>query len=165
MKLKRLISTVLAMTAVSACTATFASCESARPEVKITLSFQGENYELDYVLYRKIAPATVAHFLALADEGYYDKMCVHDYSDARLYTGGYKYQAGAENGGLVYENYYDFVKTHDVPKTVFDVVTGAPTYTLYGEFATNSFEVENGNLNEEFGSLGMFYTEKSRGVI
>ena len=165
MKLKRIISTALAATAVCSCVATFSSCETARPEVEITLSFQGETYELDYVLYRKIAPATVAHFLALADEGYYNGMCVHDYSDYRLYTGGYKYQAGAQNGGLIYENYYEFVQTHEVPKTVFDAVTGAPTYTLYGEFASNAFEVENGNLKEEYGSLSMFYTYKTAGIV
>jgi cyclophilin family peptidyl-prolyl cis-trans isomerase len=167
MKLKRILSLALATVATSACVATFSSCETARPEVEITISFQGETYELDYVLYRKIAPATVAHFLALADEGYFNDLCVHDYSDNRLYTGGYKYTAtaGAEYGGLIYQNYYEFVRSREIPTTVFDAVTGAPTYTLYGEFASNSFEVENGNLKEEYGSLGMFYTLKDAGAV
>ena len=66
MKTKKILSGILALTAFG-CVATMTACETSRPEVQITLSFQGEEYELDYTLYRKIAPATVAHFLALAD--------------------------------------------------------------------------------------------------
>ena len=45
MKLRRLISMALATTAVGVCAATFASCETARPEVEITITFEGETYE------------------------------------------------------------------------------------------------------------------------
>ena len=163
MKLKRLISMALATVATTISVATLSACETARPEVKITIEFQEETYTLDYVLYRKIAPATVAHFITLAENHYYDGLVVHDYNDGRLYTGGYNYEQGAANGGLIYKEYYEFVKTHKVPTTVLDI-DGTSTYTLYGEFAANNFEVEHGHLKEEYGTLGMFYTQKDAGV-
>ena len=160
-KFKRIVSTALALTAVVASVGTLSACETAHPEVQITVSFNGEEYTLDYTLYRKLAPATVEHFLTLAENGYYDGLCVHDYDDSRMYTGGYSYQDGAANGGLIYKNYYDIAPSF-IPQTVWqDQDKTLPTYTLYGEFSANKFNVENnGRLKEQFGSLTMYYTEK-----
>ena len=160
-KFKRVVSAALALSAVCASVATFSACETAHPEVQITLSFNKQDYTLDYTLYRKVAPATVEHFLTLAENGYYDGLCVHDYDDSRMYTGGYSYQDGGANGGLIYKNYYEIVKSY-IPQTVWqDQAKTLPTYTLYGEFEGNKFSVKNnGHLLESFGSLTMYYTEK-----
>ncbi len=160
-KFKRVVSATLALSAVFASVGLFSACETAHPEVQITLSFNNQDYTLDYTLYRKLAPATVEHFLTLAENGYYDGLCVHDYADSRMYTGGYSYQDGAANGGLIYKNYYEIAKSY-IPQTVWqDQAKTLPTYTLYGEFSDNKFSVKNnGHLVESFGSLTMYYTEK-----
>ena len=155
-KFKRFISAALAITSVCACTATFAACETAHPEVEIKISFNNQTYTLEYELYRNITPATVNHFLALAENKYYDGLCVHDYKSSGLYTGAYSY----ESEKLVYKNYYDTVASY-IPQTVWtDSEKKNPTYTLYGEFEANHFSVENGDLSESFGSLVMYYSEK-----
>ena len=155
--LKRFISTALAITSVCACTATLTACETPHPEVELTLSFNDETYTLDYVLYRNITPATVNHFLALAENKYYDGLCVHDYRSDALYTGAYSY----ESEKLVYKNYFDTVASY-IPQTVwFDDEKANPTYTLYGEFESNNFSVENGDLSESFGALVMYYSDKN----
>ena len=155
-KFKRFISAALAITSVCACTATFAACETAHPEVEIKISFNDQTYTLEYELYRNITPATVNHFLALAENKYYDGLCVHDYQSDALYTGAYSY----ENEKLVYKNYYEEVASY-IPQTVWtDSEKANPTYTLYGEFEANHFSVENGDIPETFGSLVMYYSEK-----
>ena len=156
-KLKRFISAALAITSVCACTATFAACETPHPEVELTLSFNDETYTLNYVLYRNITPSTVNHFLALAENEYYDGLCVHDYRSDALYTGAYSF----ENEKLVYKNYFDTVASY-IPQTVWrDSEKTSPTYTLYGEFESNNFSVENGDLSESFGALVMYYSDKN----
>ncbi len=155
--LKRYISMALAITGVCACAATLTACETPHPEVQITLSFDGETYTLDYVLYRNVTPSTVNHFLALAENKYYDGLCVHDYTTGALYTGAYSY----ESEKLVYKNYFDTVADY-IPQTVWtDEAKENPTYTLYGEFEANNFSVENGDLSESFGALVMYYSDKN----
>ncbi len=157
MKMKKILSGILALTATVGCVGMFSACETAHPKIEMTLAFDGETYELDYTLYRKVAPATVKHFLTLVEGGYYKDLCVHNYADSRMYTGAYKANT---DGTLDYQKYYDIVKTYEnFPSTVF-TEEGDSTYTLYGEFSNNSFEVENGAKNEQFGSLSMFYTDK-----
>ncbi len=154
-KLKKLLCAVLAL---SACVGTLSACETSKPKVEMQIEFNGETYDLDYVLHRKVAPATVKHFLALAENGYFDGLCVHDYTNEKMYTGGYKY----ENDNLVYQKYYDIVKEYsNFPCSVWlDEQKANPTYTVYGEFFGNSeFKVENGAKSQEFGSLTMFYED------
>ncbi len=163
MKLKKLLSGILATTALFGCVGTLTACETAHPEVRITISFEGEEYDLDYVLYRKFAPATTAHFMKLAEEGYYDGLCVHNYADSRMYTGAYTYDVDVEeNGGLVYKPYYEIVKQYEnFPITVYSE-NDEPTYTLCGEYTANHFECEKGEFKqEEYGSLTMYYTSKT----
>lgn len=140
-------------------------CTTNRPEVEMQIAFNGKTYTLEYTLYRKFAPNTVTHFLQLAENGYYDGLCVHDYSSDKLYTGGYSYdESKAEDGGLVYKSYYDVVKAYEnYEHSVWaDTEKKVPTYTLYGEFSSNNVKVQNGGfLKQEFGSLTMFYTDKS----
>ena len=157
--MKKLMCGVLAVVGTVACAGTVNACESSHPKVEMEIEFNGTTYELEYKLYRKIAPATVEHFLALAENGYYDGLCVHDYDDDKLYTGAYKY----ESENLVYQKYYDIVKGYEnFPQSVWtDEDKTNPTYTLYGEFYANAdFTVENGAKKQEFGSLTMYYTDK-----
>ena len=126
------------------------------------IEFNGETYNLNYKLYRKIAPTTVEHFLYLADNGYYDGLCVHDYDadNLRMYTGGYTVATDeTDSDGLEYKSYYDAIAAFDnygkFPVSVWrDDNKKNPTYTLYGEFKNNNFEVKKGALKESFGSLG-----------
>lgn len=161
---KKIVSGVLALTSVVACAGTLTACETAHPEVEITLSFNGETYELNYNLYRKVAPATTKHFIWLVENGYYKGLCIHDYTSSRMYTGAF--EAAKEGNGLISRNYFDFVKTRKnlskFPHSVWeDREQTLPLYTLRGEFKNNSFEVQNGALTPEFGSLTMYYTSNN----
>ena len=173
---KKFVCGVLALTSMSACVATATACETKYPAVQLTIEFNGETYTLDYKLNRQVAPTTVKHFLWLADNGYYDGLCVHNYEEGaeKLYTGAYTYTEEEGNeSGLVYKQYYDeiakFENYKDFPVSVWMNVTEKdgkktpvdPTYTLYGEFEDNNFEVESGALRQTFGSLTMYYSNKS----
>ncbi len=160
--MKRMICGVLAATSMAACVVTTTSCETNTPKVSLTLSFNGQTYELNYELDRRISPRTVKHFLFLAEKGYYDGLCVHDYdADADImYTGGYTY---TEGGDLEYRKYYDKVATYEnFPVSVWaSKEEGAKAlYTLAGEFEKNNFSVDSGAARQTFGSLTMYYTDK-----
>ena len=155
--MKRMICSILAIVGVTACTATFSACETSNPEVEMKISFNGKSYTLNYDLYRKITPTTVNHFLALVENGYYDGLCIHDYSTDALKTGVYTY----ENEELKYKDYFATVASY-IPQSVWlDKDKTRPTYTLYGEFEDNDFGVENGTLKDSFGALVMCYETKS----
>ncbi|MBQ8295020.1 MAG: peptidylprolyl isomerase [Clostridia bacterium] len=160
---KKVLCSVLALTATVSSVAMFTACETDNPEVKMQIEFDGETYTLHYKLYRKIAPATVKHFLKLVEKKYYNDVCIHDYDvdGGKLYTGGYTYVAGGEHGGIVEKDYFNTVSAYEHDWTVFtDAEKTTPTYTLYGEFEDNSFKVKNGDLSESFGSLTMYYSNK-----
>ena len=164
--MKKAVCGVLAISSVFACAGFMTACETSKPKVEITIEFDGEEYELNYTLYRKLAPATVEHFLWLADNGYYDGLCVHDYSpsQSRMYTGAYSVD---ENNSLIYKQYQSVIKGYSnyksFPHTVWaDKDKTMPLHTLYGEFKNNAgFSVGSGTLKEEFGSLVMYYNDKS----
>ena len=168
--LRKITCGILATACALGCAATLTACETTHPEVEMTIEFNGETYTLEYKLYRDLAPQTLKHFLWLADNGYYDGLCVHDYSQSdylRLYTGAYTAVA-TEDGGynLVYKKYYDTVKGYanvgEFPHSIWlDKNGDTPTYTLKGEFEDNNFRVESGDLSETFGSLTMYYNNIS----
>lgn len=163
--MKKIACTALAITSVVACAGTFTACETAHPEVKMVLQFNNKNYDLEYKLYRNIAPSTTNHFLWLVENGYYTDFCVHNYdaTNQKMYTGGYKVSAAeADEDGLDYVAYYDKVKTYSAfPATVWlNENKTNPTYTVYGEFEDNGFKVENGDIDQTFGSLTMYYNKK-----
>ncbi len=161
--MRKCICGVLAAIGVFGCGGTLGACTTAHPEVTMEIEFNGVTYSLEYLLYRNVAPATVSHFLWLADNGYYDGLCVHDYDDgnSRMHTG--VYAAGTEVAAqLTYKNYYETVATYDnykdFPHSVWQKEDKTlPTYTLKGEFEDNDFIVENGALQETLGSLTMYY--------
>ncbi len=169
--MRKITCALLATISALGCAATMTACETAQPEVSIEIAFNGENYSLNYTLERSIAPRTVAHFLWLADNGYYDGLCVHDYNTAnsRMYTGAYK-ASESDATSLVYKKYYDTIATYDnykeFPHSVwFDVEKKDPAYTLRGEFSANNVTVEGGALQEEFGSLAMYYNDISSETV
>lgn len=160
--MKKLLCLGLAATSTFACVTTLSACETSHPEVSMTLSFDGKDYELTYELNRKLTPATVTHFLELVDGKYYDGLCVHDYQDTIWYTGVYSFDSEKdEEGGLVYKSYLAAAQALNLTSTVwFDSERTRSTYTLYGEFSSNNFRVENGKIQNGFGALTMRYTDK-----
>ena len=162
--MKRIVCNAVATLSAAACLGMATACETAHPEVEMIITFQGETYELEYELYRKVAPSTVNHFLWLAQNGYYNGLCVHDYDSSakRMYTGAYSYDAEEETG-LKYKSYYEVVKGYEnFPKSVWkDEAMTDYLYTVYGEFEENGFVVENGAKKQSYGSLTMYYTEKN----
>ena len=133
----------------------------------MTLEFNDKTYELEYNLNRKLTPFTVKHFLALVEDGFYNGLCVHDYQTSSWYTGVYEYKE--DTSKLVYRSYLDAVKKIDekgnFSHSVWnDMAKSNPTYTLYGEFKSNGFEVQNGKVTNGFGALTMRYTQKDESV-
>lgn len=166
--MKKVMSCILAFSSVFASVGMMTACETKNPQVEMKIEFEDKTYTLEYKLYREITPATVKHFIALVEGGYYTDFCIHDYntSDMRMYTGAYKYVEGEENGGIVYQQYYDIVKDYvNFPYSVWgDTAQTEKRFNLYGEFAENGFyvgdESNSGVLKEKLGSLTMYYTEK-----
>lgn len=138
--------------------AMFTGCTTNRPEVTITYTFNGKDYAVDYTLSRLSAPRTVQHFIELADNGYYDGLCIHNYSSAFLYTGGYTY----ENGEIVEKNYFETVKDWNLTQSVFSSTDDdrVGLNTVYGEFTTNGVTVSGSRYYHEAGALVMYYTDK-----
>ena len=166
--MKKIICNTMAVLSASACLGLATACETAHPEVEMTISFNGQEYVLEYELYRNIAPSTVNHFLWLVDNDYYNGLCVHNYdaSANKMYTGAYS-AATAEDDedGIVYKEYYTeiakFENYANFPVSVWqDVEKNKPLYNVYGEFSSNGFTVENGAKKQSYGSLTMFYHEK-----
>lgn len=146
----------------------FAGCTSNHPEVTVTYTFNGKDYEVDYILSRTDAPQTVQHFIELADAGYYDGLCVHNYAQdgLYLYTGGYTL---SESGELVEKNYLEEVHRLEEEEGVTftqsvwaDAEATQPLYTVYGEFSENGVEQEYGKefTHSSRGALVMYYTSK-----
>ncbi len=168
--LKKITCGILSAVSVFGCAATLTACETSHPEVEMKIEFNDKTYTLEYKLYRNVAPATTDHFLWLAGNGYYNDLCVHDYSQedyVRMYTGAYELATSTDDAdGLVYKKYYDTISTYknygDFPVSVWmDEEKANPTYTLKGEFSANNFSVESGALKETFGSLTMYYNSIS----
>lgn len=141
----------------------FAGCTSNNPEVTITYEFQGKEYSVDYTLSRLDAPTTVTHFLELADAGFYDGLCIHDYTSSALYSGGYK----LVDGELEEVDYFAEVKRLEQEKnvtftqSVWKSDKTTPLYTVYGEFEQNGNKPENARQNvHQQGALVMYYTDK-----
>ncbi|MDE5897474.1 MAG: hypothetical protein K2H43_06655 [Clostridia bacterium] len=142
----------------------FAGCTTNNPEITITYTFQGKDYAVDYRLSRLDAPKTVVHFLELADAGYYDGTCVHDYDGLYFYMGGYT----LEDGELTAKDYFSEVKKLEAEKKITftqsvwkndEAMT--PLYTVYGEFDKNGNRPQNGReMLHDRGALVMYYTDK-----
>ena len=151
------------LTAVAATTLfTFASCETSYPKAEITVSFNDTDYTLKYELARKLAPSTVRHFIELADNNFYDGLCVHSYETSKWIAGGYKVAEGDDDTKLEEIDYFAAVKNFALTQTVWASPNKEnPTGTVYGEFSKNNYKVEGtGAWKQTYGSLSMFYTSK-----
>lgn len=157
--IRRILSVVSAAVLTVGAAAMFTGCTTDNPEITITYTFNGKDYKVDYKLSRKSAPKTVQHFIELADAGYYEGLCIHDYSESALYAGGYTY----ENGSLKEKNYFETVKSFDLTPSVFLMDENrTPLYTVYGEFSENGVNVTGSKLTHQAGALVMYYTEKGK---
>ncbi len=160
----RRISAIAAAAVLTAgATAIFAGCTSNNPQITITYTFNGKDYEVGYSLSRLDAPKTVTHFLELADAGYYDGMCIHDYDANFLYSGGYK----IAEGELEEVNYFETVKQLEADKklkltqTVWKQDKSTALNTVYGEFDANGNRPANGHeYTHKAGALVMYYSDK-----
>ena len=169
-----------AVVCAGAC-AMFSACTTDHPKVTITYSFNGTDYAVSYTMSRVDAPKTVQHFIELADAGFYDGLCIHDYNENFMYTGGYT----LEENELVQKDYFSFVKdaeangkkfTHTVWAKGADIVPTSPLmagytadsdkvplYTVYGEFTENGAPTENARENvHSYGALVMYYSTKGQ---
>ena len=166
--MKKIICNTLAVLSASACLGLATACETAHPEVEMTITFNGQDYVLEYELYRNIAPSTVNHFLWLVDNDYYNGLCVHNYdaSALKMYTGAYTTEKAEDDTyELKYKEYFTeiakFENYADFPVSVYkDLAAQTPLYTLAGEFDANGFTVENGAKKQSYGALTMYYNEK-----
>lgn len=167
----KLFSVIIAAAVLAACVLVFSACESKNPEIRITVSFNGTEYELEYKLYRSYAPQTVAHYIELIDLNYFDNTVIHDYQDDRMIGGGFTYE-GMENGDVMDDLVqldYDGATTNSdgsLKLNNISVWTDAnhaqATNRLYGETSLNGFSVENGGLSNKLGALGTYtYVRKT----
>lgn len=169
-----LLCTVGAAAAMSAC-----NIETSHPEVKITIEFDENTYELDYTLYRNMYPNTVRHFMELCGNGFYDNTVVHNYTSNDWFSGGYYYDsatysaAAAGGTGAMSEyleahscesSYIELFKSGQLTPTVYkaEVKADEALPTLIGEFYNNiKQEIKQGSLSASYGSLKMFYYDKT----
>ena len=164
-KVRRILSLASVLAIGSAALGMFAGCTTQHPEVTITYSFNGSDYSVTYTLSRNDAPKTVQHFLELADAGYYDGTCIHDFTSDALYGGGYRF---SDEGELEEIDYFSRVKKLEEEKgitftqsvwTVGEEKT--PLYTVYGEFSDNGVQNQYSRENRHSaGALVMYYTSK-----
>lgn len=175
--LKKIVSVASAAVVCAGAVFAFAGCTTKHPQVTITYTFNNVDYAVTYTLSRYDAPKTVQHFIEVADTGFYNGLCVHDYDDNNLYAGGYT----IENGTLAEKDYFtamkkaeadgkkitqsvwakgsDLVSSSPVYTTEDDTMT--PLYTVYGEFENNGTGTKNARENvHSFGALVMYYTNK-----
>lgn len=169
---KKLLRRTLAIVSASALCALsvglFAGCTTDYPEITITYTFNDVDYEVDYTLSREATPRTVQHFIDLADAGYYDGTCIHNYSANFLYGGGYYF----DDGELTAKDYYTEVKKIEAEKgedyfeqSVYLNDSTAPDnkgeglYTVYGEMWDNGYQYTGSRgYSHTTGALVMYYS-------
>ena len=93
------------------------------PEVRITYEFNGENYAVEYKLYRNMYPHTVRRFVELSENGFYDNMIIHNYQTNDWFTGGYTYNeadysANVDNAGQM-SDYFDTFSKEEAYNELF----------------------------------------------
>ena len=141
----------------------FAGCTSNYPEITITYTFNDNDYKVSYSLSRVDAPNTVKHFIELADMGYYDGLCIHDFDDEYMYSGGYR----LVNDELEAIDYFTTVRNLEqetnktITQTVWNRNDETPLYTVYGEFRNNGNAPANSaEYRHSLGALVMYYSDK-----
>ena len=173
-KASKLFSVIVAAAVLAGCVFMFSACESKNPEIRITVSFNDTEYELEYKLYRSFAPQTVAHYIELIDLDYFNNTVIHDYQSDRMIGGGFTYE-DMENGDVMddlEQKDYDEATTNSDGSLKLNNISvwsdadrKQATNRLYGETKDNGFSVENGGLSNTFGALGAYtYATKTSGA-
>lgn len=190
---KKLIvaASLVCMAGTVAATATACNIETDHPKVRISVEFNSQNYDLDYVLYRNMYPNTVRHFIELTENGFYNNTMVHDYDSKDWLSGGYAYNAEDYNASAAVNAYTDYLEGHSLEQSYMDLFNGGkltPSVyaqydydanhnmqlsrqsalpTLIGEYKNNINQaIEKGALTAEQGTLKMYYYEKeSKGKV
>ena len=146
-KLLLLAMTFVFMFSFTACSGGFLSEKdildvSVNPEAKIVLEYDlddGEGVrevELVFELFYNKAPSTVANFIKLANDGYYNNKII-DYANLNSSAGSMSYISGGR--------YYIDEEG--------DIVDDAKNYNIKGEFIANQWDAND--LKHQFGSLVM----------
>ena len=165
-KLFRLFAVVLSAAVVAGCALMFTACSVRRSEISVRISFNGEEYTLNYVLYRDYYRQTVDHFMALIDEDFFDNTVIHDYRSDRMIGGGYTYESmdtSDELDDLTALDYDGVTLNEDgsvkviTPTVWADSERSEETNRLHGETSANGFEIDNGTgLTNKLGALGTY---------
>lgn len=146
----------------------FTACSNSFPEIRMTLSFNGETYTLNYKLYRDYYTQTVDHYMALIDEDYFDNTVIHDYQSDRMIGGGYTYmvdgQVDTENADTIDDltalDYDGLTLAEDGAIKVIETTVwknDIATNRLHGETTSNGHSIEDGSgLTNSYGSLGTY---------
>lgn len=162
-RLAKLVSVLVAAMLVLAVAFAFVGCETKRPEISVRISFNGNTYELEYELYRNMYPQTVAHYLELIDMDYFNGTVIHDFRSDRMVGGGYYYDGEDVVDDLAEKDYDAATKDADGNVTLQNVSVWADEAketaynTLYGEFESNGFSIENNGLTNALGAIGTYY--------
>ena len=146
-KLLLLAMTFVFMFSFTACSGGFLSEKnildvSVNPEAKIVLEYDlddGEGVrqvELVFELFYNKAPSTVANFIKLANDGYYNNKII-DYANVQSAAGSLSYISGGR--------YYIDEEG--------DIVDDAKKYNIKGEFIANQWDAND--LKHQIGSLVM----------
>lgn len=98
-------------------------------------------------LYPEVAPESVANFITLANNGFYNGLTFHRIEDNFVVQGGDKKGDGSGSGKLSY-----------LDKSVQEGSDGDYTYSIKGEFAANGV---NNNLKFEKGVVGVARSDYS----
>lgn len=185
---KLIIGSALALVVAFSASTVACGLETDHPKAEITYEFNGEEYIMEYTLYRNMYPNTVRHFIELAKEGFYDNTVIHNYTSTDWYAGGYGYNAEEYSAAIsnssqssAMSEYLEERCLEDAYASLFADGTLKPSVygnisyegteqkisdedklpTLIGEFKDNINQViENGALSAEFGALKMFYYTK-----
>lgn len=158
-KLAKALSVILAAALLAGCLA-FAACTGSHPEIEMRITFNGEEYNLTYRLYRNYYRQTVDHYMELIEADFFDGTVISDYQTDRMIGGGYRYEGdGDELIALDYEGATTDAEGNVTLKNITvweDAERTAPTNRLHGEIAGNGFSVEDGGLTNTFGALGTY---------
>jgi cyclophilin family peptidyl-prolyl cis-trans isomerase len=184
---KRIKSIIFAVTAcaVAALSASMSGCtiKTKHPRAQITIEFNEVTYKIEYTLYRNMYPATVQHFIELADAGYYNNMIIHDYKSNDWFTGAYSYDSTTYADSYSDSSMSAYLETNSKEQAYYNLFTegkfSATVYsqlsyngdkqtvdkanalpTLIGEFSANDHNIDKGALTAKFGVLKMYYYSK-----
>lgn len=146
----------------------FTACSNSFPEIRMTLSFNGETYTLNYKLYRDYYVQTVEHYMALIDADFFDNTVIHDYRSDRMVGGGYTYevdgQVDTDNADTLEDltalDYDGLTLAEDGAVKVIKATVwknDVATNRLHGETTANGHSIEDGTgLRNSYGALGTY---------